>query len=152
MQTLPGLEVDGGKFTNLEPGEYPFVVKDAEEKQSKKGNEMIALTLNVIDINTGRERLVWDWLVGTENCEWKTRHFCKAVGLDVVYESGNLSSLDCLHCKGRVQIKLEKDAMNADQMRNVVGDYVVVDTSGVAPHVEAGAGATPTGEDDIPFN
>jgi hypothetical protein len=66
------------QFTNLEPGEYPFVVSEVFAwEQSAKGNDMLPIKLQV-----GRPGETVDlqiWLVFTESSKWKIDAFVKSI-------------------------------------------------------------------------
>ena len=66
----------------LETGTYPGVVKKADDKPSKSGNEMITL-LWTCDNGFG----IWDHLVDLPNCRWKSDQLLVATGN--APESGN---------------------------------------------------------------
>ena len=59
-------------------GRYKFRVKDAREKRSSSGNDMLnlKLTLNV----NARDVIYWDSLILIPKMFWKIEHFCMAIG------------------------------------------------------------------------
>jgi hypothetical protein len=112
-------------------GEYDFTVADAEEKESAKGNPMIALKLT-IHMPSGGERTVRDWLMtSSPSMEYKLRHFCQAIGMGAEYGSGEIHAEDMAHRGGRVIINQKDDEKYGVQ--NGVKDYVVPEESDAAP-------------------
>lgn len=146
MQTRPSLDIDEKGGSLIPEGEYDFLVTKAEDCHSKKGNEQIKLTIKVADPTTGRLVFLFVYLVSTEAMEWKTRHFCKSAGIEEVYKTGNLTSLDCLRTKGRCSVTQKDNGKYGVQ--NEVQDYLFDDGDGT-PTPEAVVSALV--EDDIPF-
>lgn len=105
----------------LPEGVYPFKVTKAVDGRSKKGDEMIALTLQCYQDN-GPARLVNDrlgaWAFGQE----KILNFCEATGIVELYASGIFSATDCEGLEGYVKLGIE----TSDQYgtKNVVKNYV----------------------------
>lgn len=104
-------------------GEYDFQVIKAEEGLSKKGAEMITLTLNVY-LPNGSQRSVKDWLVGSDApmCIRKIRHFAKSCNLMALYEQGAIDQYACEGACGKVKIGSQESAGYGVQ--NCVDDYV----------------------------
>lgn len=101
-------------------GLYDAEVVKAEEKTSKAGNEMIALTLRVY-LASGDTILLNDWLM--EAVQAKLLAFCNAAGLRTVYDSGELQAN---HCEGRsvkVNIVVKNNGEYGDQ--NSIKTYVM---------------------------
>lgn len=124
MKFQPLSEVD---VLNLLPaGEYDFVVADAKDDISKSGNEMIKLTLTVID-NMNRERTVYDYLL--PSMMHKVRHFAYAVGLEKEYESGGYTAYQCKNKSGKCKIIVVDEPESSYPPRNNVKDYIKADAS-----------------------
>ena len=92
---------------NIPAGKYPFTVSGAIEKQSKNGNDMIELTLEVI---AGERAVdVYEYLVSTPNAVFKIEQFCKAVGLPFEVKDGvvnsELTADDCMRKQGLAMFK-----------------------------------------------
>lgn len=122
----------------LEPGEYDFEVKDATDKTSKAGNEMIALELDILT-RSGRWK-AFDYIL--EAFPRKLNHFAKAVGLEAKYEQGEITAQDCLRKQGRCEIEIEPAAGNYPA-KNIVTDYLAKQGQP--------ASNVPEGIDDVPF-
>jgi hypothetical protein len=90
---------------SLTDGEYSATVCKAEDKTSKTGNDMIALTLRVF--SGENSVLVNDWLIPSTASMWKVFDFCEAAGLMARYEAGDLQAQDCLNADVFVKIKNE---------------------------------------------
>lgn len=129
-------------------GEYDFEIMLAEDKVSSKGNEMIALDINVFN-ESGQTLGVKDWLM--EVMEFKLRHAAEACGLLERYEAGELEALDFQGKTGRLRLKIGKKQEGYKQ-RNEVADYIVPLTD--AQRAAHGLGKKPLDQelnDDIPF-
>lgn len=144
-------------------GVYDAEVVKAEEKQSKAGNDMIALTLRVY-LADGNTALVNDWLM--EKVQYKLLNFCNATGLRAVYDSGELQADHCLGKSLKVKLTIKTDEVHGEQ--NSVKDYVCEKPKpassgvipgaprakpGAAPYADpnaVGVAAGPT-DDEIPF-
>jgi hypothetical protein len=103
----------------LPEGEYQFQVSNAKETVSKKGSDMIALTLSVTAAD-GSKRVVRDWLL--DNQHEKLMGFCEATGISDLYASGKLGATDCLGLKGYAKLKVENSKQFGPQ--NKVAFYV----------------------------
>lgn len=92
----------------LPAGEYPFEVIKAEEGRSKKGNDMISLTLKVFPDN-GQPRLVNDWIGSWTGGEEKILGFCEATGITELYASGVFGASDCIGLSGYAKLRVQQD-------------------------------------------
>lgn len=154
-------EVAAGCFPK---GEYDAVVAKAEQKVSKKGNDMIELELTVFGPD-GVEAKVKDWILSNDTGAYKLQRFCKSSDLWDLYQAGEISAD---HCKDQnVTVKLGIQDDNADfPPRNKIVDYMprklsapkpASELQGVDPTKQRAPGTgradptkPPTG-DDIPF-
>lgn len=93
-------------------GVYDAEVVKAEEKESKKGNPMIAITLRVFMPN-GDTVLLNDWLM--EAMLEKLLQFCNAAGLRAIYDQGELRDDDCVGKSVRVNVKIKTDEVHGEQ-------------------------------------
>lgn len=133
---------------NLIPeGTYDYEVIQAEERQSKAGNDMIQLTLKIFDQN-GKERRVYDYLL--EAMQFKLIHFCESAGLTDIYETGQLTSAHCEGRSGKAIVKIEP-ARNGGQAKNGIQDYVVDEDATPSLPVPHLAPKVDFADDDIPF-
>lgn len=103
----------------LPDGEYDFTVTEAEEKQSAKGNDMIALKLTAYTPDGG-ERTLRDWLMAGS---LKLRSFCVGTGLDALYEAGELTDRDCVGRSGKCVIVTRDDKTGQYGPQNAVKNY-----------------------------
>lgn len=103
-------------------GEYGFEVIHAEDKQSKSGNDMIALKM-LVYMPDGTQRHMRDWIL--EAFAMKLRHFCEATGLIDRYQAGTLCAADCMGRTGRVRVGINEDKSGDYPPSNKVIDYVV---------------------------
>lgn len=139
MKFQPKSEDEVNDFDLLKDGVYDFEVIKARDEISGAGNEMIALELDVFNME-GRKYRVFDYLVNI--LDYKIRHFCHAVGLVKEYETGSLTSYDCLSRGGRCIITTKKDASGQYRDKNVIRDYVPM---------ESMENKSSTNPEDIPF-
>lgn len=112
-----------GGFALLAPGEYPFVIVDAEEKTSKAGNAMIEIAARHALPDGSQGRKVYDNLVFLETCFWKIDQFLAAVGKHP--GEGKQITLDAVDCVGltfRAVVNIETGANGKE--RNVIEAYV----------------------------
>ena len=103
-------------------------IVEAIEKPSKRGNDMIEITVGVRDAE-GNERTFLDWLTDTPLGAVKLRHACEAVGALARYESGEIGQADFPGHDVRVKIGIEKKRGYPD--RSVIEDYAVSSASPV---------------------
>lgn len=104
MKVTPKTEKELLEMNLIPPGDYAFEVLDAQDKQSKKGSDMIELTLGVF-VGDSR-RLITDFLL--DAMPGKLFHFCQYTGLAGKYASGDLKAEDCLGKTGFLSIKTQK--------------------------------------------
>jgi len=105
---------------NLLPeGRCKFTVKDAEEKTSSNGNEMLSLKLK--EKVTGKT--FFDIIVLTPKWAWKLRHFADSCDLLDEYEAGTLSAASIVGAEGEAEIYVEP-ANGPYKAKNAVRDYV----------------------------
>jgi hypothetical protein len=127
----------------LAAGEYDFEVAEAEDTQSKKGNDMLVLTLAIED-GDGQVHKVTDYIV--EAVAYKIRHLASGVGLLKEYESGNLPAHLLKGRTGKCKIRVEP-AKGDFRAKNTVNDYVK-EWVQPAPRTQSLAKEL---DDDIPF-
>lgn len=143
MKFTPKTEEEIAAAGILMPGIYPFEVIKAEEKPSKKGNDMIELSLRIF--NDQEEHLCRDWLL--ESMPHKLRHAAVTLGLEDQYEAGSLVAGDFFKKEGFVKVGIQKGKPKGDGSgenypdRNNILDYV----GDVAKEQPAGE------DDDLPF-
>lgn len=142
MKFTPDSEEKLNEERLLPEGTYDFEVYKALDAVSKKGNEMIRLTLRVFN-RDGRTVLVDDYLM--EAVKFKLIHFCKATGLYPRYESGELVAEDCVGRAGEVVLRIEKQ--DGYEPKNSVKDYVKL-AEGETAKV---ASVAQDDDDDIPI-
>ena len=133
-------------------GEYDFEIKDAAEKQSQSGNDMIELHVTVFNAH-GDRTTIFDYLVHTEKAAYKVKHFAEATGLDEQYTRGEIDANACLNRSGRCKLIIKKDTSGQYPDKNEIRDYVKAAGRVAAParpKVPAPAMADSL-EDEIPF-
>jgi hypothetical protein len=136
-----GKETEQPEYKILDAGDYNFVVDDAQERNSKSGNAMIALKLKVGE--APNDRNVYDYLVFDGKSEWKLGTFLHSIqrhpGVGVEME---IDPNDLVGRSGRAKIKVELYNGNKS---NKVQDYLF-DKNAKQKPIE-----TQDEEDIIPF-
>jgi len=133
-------------FSPWPPGVYDFEVTESEERTSKSGNDMIALTLKVYN-KDGDSRTVFDYLL--PSILYKLKHAAEACGNADKYERGELTSVDFYSKTGRLKLRIDP-AQNGYAAKNAVQDYVVDSRSDTRPAVPQRATKDDLA-DEIPF-
>ncbi len=130
----------------LQPGEYDFVVKNAEATRSKaSGKPMMKLTLGVYDKN-GREHTIVDYLL--DSIMYKVRGFAYGTGLDDRYETGGFLPEECMNRTGKCEIIIDEPEPGSKfNPKNVVKNYVkrLKTEQKIIPSIDQ------TMNDDLPF-
>lgn len=115
------------QYQMVEPGIYDFQVIFAESRISKSGNSMIELKLKIYN-NNGIEYIIIDYLLGTRNMGWKTKHFCDSVGLSEEYNKKEFNEILCLNKCGKANIIIKKGNQKEDgtfyKDKNEIKDYI----------------------------
>lgn len=153
----------GGLWT---AGTYDFEILEADEQESRAGNDMIKLKVAIYNAE-GRRRTVFDYLMDTESMSYKLRHCAAAAGLLADYEQGELHAEELVGRTGACKVSIRK-ATEEYPAQNQISDYIVP-KEGAAPAEKpqrqpamAGAGGGPSWtaprpgqddlNDDIPFS
>jgi len=160
MEFNPQDAGDRAAFTLLPEGIYDIEIVEAEEQTSKKGNQMIVLTVEARHPD-GYPSRVWDYLVSTPGAVFKIKNFCDAAGLTGQFESGRLTTQDCQGSRLKAKIFVES-GRDGYQDRNAIREYLAADAAvqpaGIATMPDAVNGGEPpaaqpavVSEDEIPF-
>ena len=149
----PKTEKEIVEMNLLPDGWYPITIDKAEEKVSKKGNEMLVLNLRVYK-DEGFS-FVTDYIVDNDFSARKLRHLAEMCDLLDEYEGGGLDAASLPGREGyaRVGIQKSKDAQFAD--KNVIWDFAkeMKETEPAKAKPAATASSTPSDDDDnIPFS
>lgn len=163
MKVTPKTEKEIYEANLLPDGWYPFTIATAEEKVSKKGNEMIEIN---VKIYRGEGfSFVRDYLMDTEFGAGKLRHLSETCGLLDAYESGGIEATMLVNREGFARIGREKskDPQFAD--KNKILDFATQppepkekEAKKAAEHARIATGEKrpspandDAAEDDIPF-
>lgn len=133
MKTTPRSEDEAKRASSrtlLKAGWYPARITEAVEKPSRRGNDMIELTV-VAD-----ERELRDWLTDSDMGAAKLRSCCNAVGALDAYEAGEISQADFPGHDVQVKIIVEKRRGFPDQNR--IEDYRPASSASVVTLRSAG--------------
>lgn len=119
-------EIENGHL--LEKGEYDFVVFASERKESKAGNPMAKLQLQVWD-KEGKPHIIYDYLVFSNiglNIK-KVKHFCESVGLTEEFKNRKLPE-KLADYAGRLSLGRDEEKPNLQggvyPAKNIVLDYL----------------------------
>lgn len=104
-------------------GTYDFEIAEANDKQSKAGNDMTELLVRIFDTD-GKSKKVFDYLVDTEGGAYKIRHFAEATGMLPEYEKGELLAYQMVGKTGRCEVGIQKDKTGQYPDKNAVFDYI----------------------------
>jgi hypothetical protein len=120
--------------TLLADGIYPFVVKNVEQQVSKSSIAMLKVKLVVVAAENDM-RVIFDYLLATEQMMFKLKHFCESIGIADKYEKGSFEPSDCIERSGKVKIGVQKGAAKDDGSgfypdKNSVKDYVKSEGTG----------------------
>jgi hypothetical protein len=138
MKLTPRTEIEAQKVSHralLHVGWRDGRITEAVEKPSKRGNDMIQLTVIVLD-EDGNERTLPDWLLDSGPGALKLRHAAEAVGAMPQYEAGELTQAQFPAHDVRVKISVEKRRGYPDANR--IDDYAVA-TAGHVVNLRAGS-------------
>lgn len=117
--TTPTAGVDSNSYSPFPAGTYTFVIDEAEETQSKAGNEMLRLAMSVSGgDHDGRK--VWDYIVpdAAPFLAQKIKNLSLSAGLQTL-----TCADDLLGHKIRAKVKVEAARGEYDASNKVV-DYV----------------------------
>lgn len=107
---------------NLLPnGEYDFLVKAAEDKVSKAGNDMIKLTISIWD-DKNIEHTIFDYLL--TSMMYKVKHFADSVGLEAEYKAGGYTADHCVNKSGRCKVFIDNPEDSNFPPKNAIRDYI----------------------------
>lgn len=126
MKVTPKTEKELQEMNNIPDGDYPFEILDAIDGKSKKGSDMITLTLRLFVGESSRQ--LNDYLL--DAMPGKLFHFCQYTGLADKYAAGTLTAEDCLGKTGFLTVKTQKGKLKDDGSgdywpdRSSVSDYI----------------------------
>lgn len=137
-------------------GEYQFKVTGCGEQTSKSGNPMLVVKFAVKMPNglgtQGILRNHTEWLLLTEQWQWKLRHLADACGLLAKYEANTLDALDLIGRTGRFHLTHQTN-QDTGQVNARVKVYHKRSTQPVAaePAVKQNQEVHAEFNDDVPF-
>ena len=144
MFKFPTKEKEEGvkEFELLDSGEYKFAIRDAQEQVSKKGNEMLKLTLVIT--KEDKEYWVYDYLLAMDFHVTRISDFLGSVGLADCFEDGKLDVNDIIGRNGMAEIM---------QDSYVNDNGATVDSNKVSKYIHAHLPSQNDElfDDDIPF-
>lgn len=151
MKFAPKTKEELETLNLLKPGVYHFSVANAEDKVSKSGNEMIALTLEVYDNSSNRN--VFDYLL--EAMPQKLHSFCEATNMLHQYQHGTLKAHECIGKSAYVELAIQKGKENPQggnyPDKNEVKRYITKSEKEAGEEKKAEDAKPVFVDDDIPF-
>ncbi len=133
----------------LKPGTYPAEVMACIEKQSKKGQDMLEIKLDIYDVDSDRSMHVYDY-ISPHFMKFKYKRFFKSAGQESVYDKGEFDASDCVRWQVVVVVDVESKA--GYPPKNKIVDYIQQEQVAVEKKVlEARAKAAESKPDDLPF-
>jgi hypothetical protein len=124
MKLTPRNEDDAKRLAKrslLAVGWHAARITEAVEKPSKRGNEMIEITL-LIPAEDG-ERTIRDWFTDSPLAALKLRRAAEAVGALAKYEAGEISASDFPGFDVKVKLTVQKRRAAGYPDANAVEDY-----------------------------
>lgn len=134
----------------LPDGEYDVEIVGAVEKTSKKGNQMLEISVRVF--GDSRVLVIRDYLL--ENQQEKLLNLCTACGIPEKYHAGELepSDLQGLSCRAKIKVEPPKDGYDAsNRIKSYVKPKGLEQRKAVAAAQKLVAEAATANGDDIPF-
>lgn len=128
-------------------GEYSFEILEAVEAVSKRGNQMIKLTLNVQN-DQGGGITIFDYLMAA--MPLKLRRCAEACNLLHKYDEGHLDAFDLQGKTGLLKLSVEQDKTGQYPDKNIVNEYLVKDAAQTKESQAPSYDAKKL-DDDIPF-
>jgi hypothetical protein len=114
-----------------EDGIYDYEVREATEKTSNSGNEMIELETWIFD-KDGKRKLLFAYLVSSEKAAWKVREFASSCGLLEAYDTGTLMASEIVGRTGVCEVGTQP-ARDGYQAKNVIRTWCHREKSKPAP-------------------
>lgn len=146
MKVEPKSEQEVQEMGLAAVGVYDFLVVEADDKQSKVGNDMAVIKIKIED-SDGREYKIVDYLVAIDSMAYKIRHFAESVGLLTEYEKGDMPAEFFLGRTGRCKLAVQP-AKGEYRAKNVVSDYLPSTKIGGVPAQSFDRSEL---DDEIPF-
>lgn len=109
----------------LQEGIYKGHVKTAIEKTSRSERQMFALEVEIYD-SEGRAKNVKDYIVLSEDMQWKLYDFCDSAGIMDRYNAGEVSAEDCLDRTVFCRVT-RKEAEGDFPAKNEIKGYLTAD-------------------------
>jgi hypothetical protein len=120
MQFTPTTEQEIAEKAKLWPrGDYEFLILDASEEKSAKGNAMLELKISIS--NGSGSKTLTDFLLPQR--AGKLLHCCEVCGVREKYFNGCVSPEDFPGKRGRLRLGVEK-GRKGFATKNVVIDYI----------------------------
>jgi hypothetical protein len=144
LEQIEELKLERLKEMLLPEGQYDFIVDEATELQSKKGDPMIKLVLHVNFKN--KKYVIFDYILCTNTWMFKLRAFCDSTNLMDMYDLGEISASRISKKKGKAYFSLENDKKYGWKCK--VDEYIIQGEKEVS---KENMQNTEIKDDDIPF-
>jgi hypothetical protein len=102
-------------------GDYRFKITGCERQHSKSGNPMLVVKF-AVRMPTGEIIPLTEWLLLTDQWDWKLRHLADACGLLAKYDADTLDALDFIGKTGDFTLTHQTNK-DSGQVNARVKDY-----------------------------
>lgn len=148
-------KAEENSYTPWVEGQYEFLINQATEKKSSKGNDMIELELTIYKGQGTRK--IRSWLVFMDSMQWSVRHFYESIKKIAEYDSGIIDAQKLVGSRGVCFLKIDEYEKDGKvNMTNKVDGWVKPEN--VIENKASGTTAPKAKpvveeeeEDDIPF-
>jgi hypothetical protein len=131
------------------PGTYHFIVTDAMEGISKKGDDYIKVELKVAVADRETRMKINDWLISSPALLYKIKQFAISVGLEDQFNSGTMNASDCVGKEGFAHFDFGKPNDSGRRFLEVKNYVLPTDEQRAAAYAEPNE--KEPADDEIPF-
>lgn len=140
-------EAEASQSNAVPEGRYTFKVKAVGTKPSKSGSPMLTVDFEV-KLPSGAAKKHREWILLTDEWDFKLRHLADACGMLSSYTTGSLSAHDLIGRTGEFELSLRSDKDTGEITGNQVKAYIKRSTESI--EVEGRPAHTPAKE-EAPF-
>jgi len=101
-----------------------FEVDGIEVKLTKNGDQMIVVKLQVTD-SFGVTKYIKDYLITSEDKNWRLYKFADAIGMREQFESGEIDTDDLVGMKGYLKVNEEAIKDSKDNSKRYIVEHYV---------------------------
>lgn len=147
-------KAEENSYTPWVEGQYEFLINQATEKKSSKGNDMIELELTIYKGQGTRK--IRSWLVFMDSMQWSVRHFYESIGKIAEYDSGIIDAQKLIGSRGVCFLKIDEYEKDGEvKLTNKVDGWVkpenVISNKASGSNQKDISKSVEIEEDSIPF-